>query len=587
MNLLDILQYIDSQKRQASGLLSDVAQNPMQGLRSIGDRLNYGAREWNREMDSLLGSMTSVRPDVQEVGLEGLLNVLPTPAGMTKAQAAKIIKDTARRGGSTTDLRTGSSPKTGYSVATTKEQTAIPVSELRPKDLVEFARKHNLDRKGLLGTWVDDGKVYLDPVENVKSPFAARLEADRRKQLAAWNFVKGDIEQPSIDAGKRIALRDAKDMTAKVEQQPMINVPEGPEFWPWRVKPGGYEAAYDDKKQQWFTRKVSSPDEKKLQKSIKEAEDWLAQPGNNQPVYDLQNLYRPEQQNQTLAYATRPKGVPDWIADQYGDDFKKLMKEKALAPSNPNAWKFYWTGPEQDEFFKAYGKEKGQEEFQKLMSNMGATTSGARPAQNVRSATYHWIREGQGLPLPVAPPYPYGHNKYGTHLNSLNSLLDNGGVSLPPGQHPKGATFAGNLSGQTSDATMDEVMTTGHGLLSGTGAPQMAPFEGTYGVPVQKMREVTKDLKRTKGKIPQEVVSGLTPMDVQSKVWAELGGTPSYAKPLLEHLSDRAQVTSRVTGLPVAEVMRLLREKKMPLLGVGAGLLGNGYLDAIGVEDVQ
>jgi hypothetical protein len=253
-----------------------------------------------------------------------------------------------------------------------------------------------------------------------------------------------------------------------------------------------------------------------------------------------------------------------------------LLKDAVLAPKDPSAFKFYWTGQLQDDYGKVWGNA-GQDQFQQYASNIGATTSGARPPSNVRMASYYDVRQNQGLPIPTAAPYPYGHNKSGTHLDHLRNLEENGGLLLPPGKNPKASTFSGNISGQTSDATMDEVMTTAQGLVNGAGKAQMAPFEGTYDVPVDVFRKVTGDLKRTKGKLPPEVQKGLLPMDVQSAAWAEFGGDPSYMRPLLGHVSDRINVTARVTGLPVDVVKDLFLRKIIPPLSMGGiGLLGYG-----------
>jgi hypothetical protein len=87
MNIADILGYIDSLKRQYGGTLSDIAANPKQGLLGVGDKLNQGAREWNRDMTQQMGGLLSVRPEVQEQSMEGLLGTLPMPGGINAIRA--------------------------------------------------------------------------------------------------------------------------------------------------------------------------------------------------------------------------------------------------------------------------------------------------------------------------------------------------------------------------------------------------------------------------------------------------------------------------------------------------------------------
>jgi len=170
-----------------------------------------------------------------------------------------------------------------------------------------------------------------------------------------------------------------------------------------------------------------------------------------------------------------------------------------------------------------------------------------------------FLRNEQGHPVPGAVPYPYGHARYETtHKPILEHLQQN--EFIDPMTNPKGAHFAGNISGQTQDATLDRIVAENFPLRSAAGAPLQAPANMTYGYVRDFFREEAK--KR-----------GHLPMEWQAGGWA--GHKPEtldqYGKPLIGHISDRINITSHVTGIPPQEVKQLWLEKKIPLLGVGAG----------------
>jgi hypothetical protein len=84
MNLLDMIleaRHPKREERKPGGLLGDRTLETLRVPQTM-NTLNSGAREWDREMMGLLGSIMSVRPDVQEQGIEGLLGRLPLPSGI-------------------------------------------------------------------------------------------------------------------------------------------------------------------------------------------------------------------------------------------------------------------------------------------------------------------------------------------------------------------------------------------------------------------------------------------------------------------------------------------------------------------------
>jgi hypothetical protein len=305
----DLGAWLDQKRRNVASSV----QNP--GL--LYTRMNEDARQFQQDQRANWGDVKSVVPEVKAAGIKEL-NASGQELGgllgtISAKQAKQIIKQTKKFGGSTTDATTGENPLRGYAVAVNPPgglvQNTVKMEDLTPRDIMDFERRNRGLLKGRnVGTWNDNGTVYLDASEVVKAPFKARLEGQRRDQLAVWDLLRGKNEYPSLEAQGRMAMRDAADKTGLLRQDKPIAVPDGPEFWPWRVQHGGYEADKDDKG--WFVKKVMSPEEKKLQAAIKDAEQWVDKPGNNVEVWPLDQLKRPAQQNERLQYATRPKGVP-------------------------------------------------------------------------------------------------------------------------------------------------------------------------------------------------------------------------------------------------------------------------------------
>jgi hypothetical protein len=190
--------------------------------------------------------------------------------------------------------------------------------------------------------------------------------------------------------------------------------------------------------------------------------------------------------------------------------------------------------------------------------------------------SYQDVRMAQGLDPTGLPPYPYGH-RYSNddHIEKLRMLNDLG--YLDTTQVPKGGTFSGDLSGQTGDMTFDKVMSNNIPLKNQKGVIEDAPHNNAYDAAVDAGRRVTDQLRGPEGvALPPEVREGLIPSDVQSAVWSVFGGDPEYAKALIRHISDRINVTSRVTGMPLERVKDLFLQKAIPLLSAGGAAAGVG-----------
>lgn len=122
------------------------------------------------------------------------------PAGLAHA--------TMRNGGSTTNMRTGKSPKSGYMVVIDSDRgRAIDLpkgsKEERRAAMRKEIEKYVSDNKDLLfnekggkymGTWLDTetGKLWLDVSTNFTDKGEAMRAAAKQGEIAIWDVSAGD-----------------------------------------------------------------------------------------------------------------------------------------------------------------------------------------------------------------------------------------------------------------------------------------------------------------------------------------------------------------------------------------------------------
>jgi hypothetical protein len=239
---------------------------------------------------------------------------------------------------------------------------------------------------------------------------------------------------------------------------------------------------------------------------------------------------------------------------------------------------------------EALGPEAGQRQLDEFGAYMGATTSDAAPPSNVRMAAHqmalanqqraraqpgqigHNSQEFFAPRVPENPPYPYGHARYtSTHRPILKRLAESTSPYIDPLYNPKGAEFAGSISGQSNKPVMDRViMEDVLQAVDAKGQLLQTPEPGTYGTYRDWMDAVAAK-------------HGMEPDELQAMGWA--GHNPDkidqYSKPLVGHLGDRINVTAKVmsqyAGREISpwEVYYRCVTEKTPLLAVplGAGAL--------------
>ena len=103
-----------------------------------------------------------------------------------------VVEDTLANGGLTIKPFTGEKPSGGYMVALQGYELQVPLSEFFTGVVADYIGEHAqklMDNPSLcVGTWVNEGSVYLDLSENVPSLDKALELGRERNQLAVFNL---------------------------------------------------------------------------------------------------------------------------------------------------------------------------------------------------------------------------------------------------------------------------------------------------------------------------------------------------------------------------------------------------------------
>lgn len=249
--------------------------------------------------------------------------------------------------------------------------------------------------------------------------------------------------------------------------------------------------------------------------------------------------------------------------------------KEAFARGSEDAGAENWYAMRQlyDDFVKELGPEEGAKMFKERFADaMAATTGGADPTSNLLMAHYANVQRARGVPLPETHqlPFPIGGRYASGNLEMYDKVINRGrGLGL---EAPKRYNFSANFRGG-GGATIDEQMM---GAFDATGKLKAPPGE-SYGA----YEGVVHQLAREQGLA--------APMNFQDVAWAGLkslkeeaaakGKGKAYKReaaiPMIEHVNQAIERTSKLTGLPPEEVVkRGLIRSEIPLYGVGAGAIG-------------
>ena len=257
---------------------------------------------------------------------------------------------------------------------------------------------------------------------------------------------------------------------------------------------------------------------------------------------------KPDTIKKYMDHASNPEGVARLQA----------AYEKGLTLPNSGNW--YFLAQLEKEFLREFG-EQGPAMFkQRVADALAATTGGADPNANLMMAHYGNYLAAHGLDVPPAHqfPFPVGGRYAGGNIAQYKKMLMAGGSGVTP-ENPKRYNFSAAMTGNPQAATIDEQM-------SKLFDPKMLmPEPNTYGA----YHQVLNDLAER---------NGVDPRYFQEVAWSghKAMKDPSYVagKPMIQEYNEAIERTSRITGVPPAEVLRrgILRAE-MPLYGA-AGVIG-------------
>jgi hypothetical protein len=432
-----------------------------------------------------------------------------------------------------------------------------------------------LARAGMAGTGGDTRHYILFDPKNVRSRFGAfdPFKADSKRLSDARG---GLVERPHkggggslVDEALRLIAGAGERAVAKgapnevfphlADRYPEVGPPE------WKI---------DKKKGEGFWAKKLTPEALAVQKARKAVQGDI-DAGNYAPYFDVgaradvdPSAYPKSGDTITEAMPKRPDTQATWRAKAYNPDGLQRLREgyeEGLKQKDVSA-NWYFMKQLEDKFVAEYGPEEGKRLFkERFAKGMATTTGGADPSDNLMMAYYGNYMQNKGLPIPETHqmPFPIGGRYVGGNMDMFERNI---GSELTP-DNPKRMNFQNNFLGH-KDPTIDEQMSKGFDPKL-----QMPEWYGPYEEAINSLA----------------AEYGVDPRYFQEVGWAGLKAKSPEGytgKPMIQHVNEAIERTSRITGVPPEEVVgRGLVRAEMPLYGVAAPLAGAAALTAGDDED--
>jgi hypothetical protein len=325
--------------------------------------------------------------------------------------------------------------------------------------------------------------------------------------------------------------------------------------------------AVDKKTGKEFLQKALSPEAEAVAKVRKAAQKDIDK-GNYSPYFNVEERYYADPANYPLTGTTITDALPKKAETQAKyramadtpEARQRLGGAYEAAKDDPLAKDWYAMGQLENEYVKELGPELGRARFREdFAESMAATTGGADPTSNLLMSYFGNFQKGQGLGIPKAAyemPYPIGGRFASGNMAQYDKMINQGG-GISAADNPKRFNFAADFMGYRDRPTIDEQMS---GLFQ---EGLLTPPGGAYGAYEEVLNDVAKQY-------------GVSPVNFQDVAWAGAKGT--QGKPMISHVNEAIERTSRVTGLPPQEVVKGWINRRTPMYGMGGGALGGGLL---------
>ena len=401
---------------------------------------------------------------------------------------------------------------------------------------------------GLTREELDHLRAGHEPTDDIIRK--AEAHAEKRRASGRSPFSQPDelrYPVPNMAGGKLVGDALKKSLAALADRYP-------------NMIPGVMKM--DKKKGEEYLAKALSPEEKQLQAARNAAQKDI-EAGNYSPYFDVEKRFHVDPANYPLTGSTLVDAMPKTgaTAEKWRQKFDtpevrgRLHEAYGAAKDDPLTHTWYGMGQLEEAFIKELGPEAGRKAFKERFAvPMAATTGGADPTANLLSAYYGNFMRQAGKPMgasSVELPHPIGGRYIMGNIGQYDKIINKGGGLTTA--TPKRFNFASNFMGHTKRPTLDEQM-------SGIYDPALkAPPGDSYGV----MERILNDAAAREG---------VSPVNFQEVAWAGRKGVKG--KPMMQHVNEAIERTSRVTGKSPQDVLRdSLIHARSPLYGgaVGAG----------------
>ena len=336
-----------------------------------------------------------------------------------------------------------------------------------------------------------------------------------------------------------------------------------------------------------------------------------------EPLFDYSKVHTvPDVKQFDLPRYAAPRGVPERIQDLTANpEVRKQMLDLIDKGKAINAETFYYNEPLRQAFVAELGKKEGPKAFERYMDYVAATSPRSDVETNARNASYYYMLEKKGLPVPGqggVNEKPYGHMAQNLHRQNAENIRS--GEYFDVTNNPKPLSFSQNLQGNFAPVTVDAhafklpaMLARDPRFVAGSiklekGEPTINPSkmlaEGKMSMdemvdrPVfwaskpnkneyAAMEQYYKDLARD---------AGMTPAQTQAAAWAgggKITGLGSVAgDPFMKSVENRAIKTAAERGITPEEALSRMIRGQAPLLGVGgAAVVAPHVMGGLAAQD--